>query len=366
MKILDLTWSLQTATQFTIGANLIGTVVSTIKKGNYSQLCICTDEPLNALYGKKLGVAVSKHLPVITHIFPQGEQAKDLKFLSGLFFTLVGNNADRKTAILAVGGGAISDVSGFGASVYKRGIDWYIYPTTLLSHVDAAIGGKTGVNFEGIKNTLGSFYQPHAVFVDTTTLHSLPKREFTSGMAEIIKYGLILDRELFELLEQGAGNLSSARLEEVIFRCISLKVDIVQQDPQDKGKRALLNFGHTVGHALEANAGLGNLTHGEAISIGMVYAAKISVAMGLAKTTDVDRLKRLLQKFNLPTKIDLPSEKLLANVRRDKKTISGRTKWVLLKSIGEAVSDQEVPNKIIGQILFPDRHSCSDPGSEFI
>ena len=346
--------------QVVVGSNLTSSQIEDIKDKNYSKALIVTDEGLYKTIGQKLNDSLSSILPTIVHILPSGEDAKSWDELERLLGTATTNQLDKRSVIIAIGGGSVSDISGFAASIYMRGIDSVILPTTLLSQVDAAIGGKTGINFQGIKNVVGSIYSPTSVWCDVSTLESLPPREFQSGMAEVIKYAVTMDPKLVETLEasviptvvEGSTSTANIELQQIIFRCIQLKAKIVEKDHRETtGLRHILNFGHTLGHAIESVAGLGKYTHGEAIAIGMVFAAKLSEAQDLCTNQDVKRLMDLLHTYHLPTTIKLPHDELIRAIKHDKKTMHGQTKWVLIQGIGKTVTDQEVPEDVVRRVL---------------
>ncbi len=282
------------------------------------------------------------------------EAAKSVPELEKIWEILAKNRVDRSGAIFAIGGGVIGDLAGFAAASFLRGIDFIQVPTTLLAMVDSSVGGKTGINLAAGKNLVGAFYQPKAVFADLKLLSTLPKREFSAGTAEIVKYGMLGDAALFADLE-AAGTLSwnSQTLPKIVRRCCEIKAEIVAADETETAKengRALLNLGHTFGHAVEKVAGYGKYRHGEAVSLGLVAAAKISEKLGFAAAgTLVERTKNLLKKNSLPIRLHekLPLEKLISAMRSDKKVRSGTLRFVLLKRIGEAFTFSDVPEKIV-------------------
>jgi 3-dehydroquinate synthase len=267
---------------------------------------------------------------------------------------LLGNNIDRKGLACALGGGVVGDVTGYIAATYLRGIDYIQLPTTFLAQVDSSIGGKVGVNFGGKKNMLGSFYQPKAIFCDVALLKSLPSAEMRNGMAEVIKYALAMDDGLFHLLKQkGEKELTIAELKDIVMRCCHLKAGIVAVDETERsGQRAILNFGHTVGHALEAATKLHGLSHGEAVAIGMMTAARISKQVGMLEKDNIPNIKKLLLKFGLPTGCQgINPDDLIAAIHFDKKTTLGQTGWVLLESIGQGVVNQPVAENVVRKVL---------------
>lgn len=274
-------------------------------------------------------------------LIPDGEKYKTQASLNLIFTALLEKNHNRDTTLIALGGGVIGDVAGFAAAAYQRGIRFIQIPTTLLAQVDSSVGGKTAVNHPLGKNMIGAFYQPVSVIVDTDTLHTLAKREVSAGLAEVIKYGAIFDIRFFEWLEQNIDNLitlNQEALEYCIQRCCQLKADVVARDETEKGDRALLNLGHTFGHAIEAHMGYGNWLHGEAVSVGMLEAAELSRILGDVSTEEVARLEKLLARAILPTVSPdgMEPAEYLPYMRRDKKVLGGQLRLILLKSLGQA------------------------------
>lgn len=284
---------------------------------------------------EKLGCLVDSVL------IPDGEQHKNLDSLDLIFTALLEKNHNRDTTLIALGGGVIGDIAGFAAASYQRGIRFIQIPTTLLAQVDSSVGGKTGVNHPLGKNMIGAFKQPVSVIVDTDTLKTLPKREVSAGLAEVIKYGAIFDIRFFEWLEAHIDDLVSLdqnALEYCIQRCCQLKADVVARDETEKGDRALLNLGHTFGHAIEAHLGYGNWLHGEAVAVGMLEAAALSEILGDLGHADVARLEKLLARAVLPTvspDVMQPAD-YLPYMWRDKKVLGGKLRLILLKKLGEA------------------------------
>lgn len=353
MKTMTLTIKNTTTSRVIIGKNLGDLLGSTLKNAEYSKILIITDQVVFHFWAKALKEILEKNLNQVSlQVIPSGEQAKDSNVVKDCIERLLLDGFDRKSVVVAIGGGAVSDVGGFVASIFHRGIDWVVYPTTLLSQVDAAIGGKTGINMFGIKNVVGTFHQPRVVFIDSNCLTTLSKREFSSGVAEIIKYGLIYDPQIISILEGKLIDPNSKELESLVCRSVKIKLDLVKSDAQDtKGKRAILNFGHTMGHAIESVAS-GRYTHGEAISIGMVFATKLSLHLGLCKNELLTRLESLFKKYNLPTSVvDLDKRELLEKILFDKKTIHNRTKWVLIKYLGKALPNKIVPYQTVEKLL---------------
>ena len=288
---------------------------------------------------------------------PAGETAKSLKVVEYCYDALAKHRLERKSFIVALGGGVVGDLAGFVAATYLRGIPFVQVPTTLLAQVDSSVGGKVGVNLKSGKNLVGAFHQPRLVLCDLDTLKTLPKREFRAGLAEVIKYGIIYDAALFARLEHDLPELLDRHTEtltDVIARCCEIKADVVGQDETESGLRAILNFGHTIGHAIENISGYGKYLHGEAISIGQVAAARLSAAMLDLPEPDVERIRTLFQFAELPTQIRLSAaqrKKLFAAMRLDKKVSAGEIKFVLAKKIGETVWGQQVPEQLINIVL---------------
>ena len=288
---------------------------------------------------------------LVEHVLlPDGEQYKTLDSLSLIFTALLKANHGRDTTIVALGGGVIGDVAGYAAASYQRGVRFIQIPTTLLAQVDSSVGGKTAVNHELGKNMIGAFYQPTAVIVDTLTLNTLPKREVNAGLAEVIKYGAILDFPFFQWLEQHIDDLVTLdqnTLQQCIARCCQLKADIVARDETEKGDRALLNLGHTFGHAIETYLGYGNWLHGEAVSAGCMMAAALSEKLGDLTPHDVARLEKLLTRANLPTVSPdgMTAQDYLPLMMRDKKVLKGKLRLVLLKALGQAYVATDGPQE---------------------
>ncbi len=279
-------------------------------------------------------------------ILADGEQYKTLAGAERVFDALAALRAHRDACVLALGGGVVGDLAGFAAACWMRGVDFLQFPTTLLAMVDSSVGGKTAVNLAAGKNLVGAFHQPRAVVVDTDTLATLPPREFRAGLAEVVKYGAINDAAFFAWLERHAAALAARRddaVGEAIAACCANKAGVVARDETEQGERALLNFGHTFGHALEAAAGYGRLLHGEAVAIGMVLAARLSARLGRAPAAEAQRLEDLLATLGLPTALPAGHDpaQLLQLMRLDKKNLSGRLRLVLWRGIGaaEVVSD---------------------------
>jgi 3-dehydroquinate synthase len=277
---------------------------------------------------------------LVEAILPDGEAHKTLATVSRVLDVLVANRFGRDCTVVALGGGVVGDMAGFAASCYQRGVAYVQVPTTLLAQVDSSVGGKTGVNHPGGKNLIGAFHQPSAVLADTSTLATLPVRELRAGLAEVIKYGLICDAPFFDWLEANMDRLleaDPAALAHVVQRSCEIKAQIVGMDEREQGDRALLNLGHTFGHAVESATHYTRWLHGEAIGAGLLMAAAMSQECGLIDATQVDRLRQLLERVGLPVKIDgVPPGVALEHMRIDKKVQSGRMRLVLLRAIGDS------------------------------
>ena len=313
--------------------------------------------------GKKFAKAAQKSLaasgfePVLVTV-PAGEKSKSLSVVEKCFDELAKHRLERKSFIVALGGGVVGDLAGFVAATYLRGIPFVQVPTTLLAQVDSSVGGKTGVNLKAGKNLVGAFYQPRLVLCDLDTLKTLPRREYVSGLAEVIKYGVIYDEILFAQLERNLPKLlarDEKTLRDVVARCCEIKADVVGQDETESGLRAILNFGHTIGHAIENSSGYGKFLHGEAISIGQVAAAKLSQKILGLPSGDVARIEKLFVQAGLPVKIKLDAarrKKLFAAMLLDKKVSGGEVKFVLAQKIGKVLWGQKVPQGLIEEVLI--------------
>lgn len=288
-------------------------------------------------------------------VLPDGEAHKDWINLNRIFDSLLEHRAERGTTLIALGGGVIGDIAGFAAALYQRGTPFIQIPTTLLAQVDSSVGGKTAINHPLGKNMIGAFYQPRAVVADTDVLASLPDRELSAGIAEVIKYGLIGNADFFEWLEKNIELLlardASALAHAIRISCVS-KAAVVAQDEREEGMRALLNFGHTFGHAIEAGMGYGQWLHGEAVAAGMAIAALVSRDMGLISHHDVERIISLLQRAKLPFKgPNLGLDRYLELMGHDKKVSQGKIRYVLLKRLGEAFVSADVSPAILAAVL---------------
>jgi len=317
-------------------------------------IAIVTNEVVAPLYLNEISDLFS-HMNVIEYILPDGEQEKKLKTVHKIIDRLMEAGLGRDSTLIALGGGVVGDITGFTASIFMRGINFIQIPTTLLAQVDASVGGKTAVNHKSGKNLIGSFYQPQCVICDSIFLATLEATEISAGLAEIIKYGLIFDSEFFLWLQKNIQQILSndpVTVAHVIQRSCAIKAEIVAQDEKEQSVRALLNFGHTFGHAIEKLTGYGNWTHGDAVAVGMVLAARLSEKMALITPEDVQNIEEILTAANLP--ISLPNidpAELLAAMQSDKKVKDRNIQLVLLKNIGEAFLTADYSQEDLANIL---------------
>jgi len=321
-----------------IGAGLISSADLYAPHLAGGRVAVVTNTVVAPLYLKAVKRATGAVAEIIV---PDGEQTKSWQHLNQIFDALLGARCGRDTLIVALGGGVVGDLAGFAAAVYQRGVPFVQVPTTLLAQVDSSVGGKTAINHALGKNMIGAFHQPRAVIADVATLDSLPERELRSGIAEVIKHGLALDAAFFEWIEQNIAALVARKpetLTHAVRRSCELKARIVAEDERESGARALLNFGHTFGHAIEAGTGYGAWLHGEAVAAGMVMAAELSLLMGHLKKTEVGRVRDLLKRAGLPAAGPaLAPERLMELMALDKKAAKGRTRFVVLEGVGRAV-----------------------------
>ena len=315
-----------------------------------TRCALITDRKVGPIYSKTAMSSLRKSgfEPIEIRV-PAGETAKSLKTIQSSYDKLAKHRIERSSFIVALGGGVVGDMAGFLAASYLRGIGFVQVPTTLLSQVDSSVGGKVGVNLKAGKNLVGAFYQPRLVLCDLNTIKTLPKRELRAGLAEVIKYGIIEDSKLFQRIERKMSNLLSLDTIEmayIVARSCQIKAKIVEQDETENGLRAILNYGHTIGHALEAISSYGKFLHGEAISIGQVAASKISRDLLGLSQSEVDRIEALFTAAGLPTKIHLSKnemKKLLAAMKLDKKVTDGKVNFVLASTIGKVSFGIESP-----------------------
>jgi 3-dehydroquinate synthase len=339
-----------------IGRDLLAHVGTWLReKASGDKAIIITNPVVDNLYGDPLkrGLDKSGFKPAVLMV-PEGEDQKSLDTAARLYAGMQSVHTERSTPVLALGGGVIGDLAGFVAATYMRGLPLVALPTTLLSQVDSSIGGKTAVDHGPIKNNIGVFHQPMLVVSDTNTLHSLPQLEVSNGMAEVIKYAVIQDREFFGLLEKNLDRVrsfNSTFLEEVIVRSAAIKARIVEKDEKDTGLRNILNFGHTVGHALESASGY-SMKHGQAVAIGMVTAAVISHKLGTFPAKDLMRLKNLLMAAGLPVGVPrLDMSKIIKAMEHDKKIHNGKIKFILPRKIGKVFVSENVSFALAIEVL---------------
>lgn len=326
-----------------IGENLLARAGELLKQvGCRDRVGVVTNPTVAGLYLKGVEEALGRAgLRVVPILIPDGEEHKNLEALRAIYDRLVGERFERDSCLAALGGGVVGDLAGFAAATFLRGIPYIQLPTTLLAQVDSSVGGKTGVNHREGKNLIGAFYQPRLVLIDVGVLKSLPPRELRAGMAEVIKYGIIEDAALFSLLEEKMEALLAldrGLLAEVIARSCAIKARVVEKDEREEDYRSVLNFGHTVGHALESLTRYERFLHGEAVAIGMVQAAAISAGQGLLDQGGLRRIRRLIAAAQLPTQVpsDIAPGDLVKGMEVDKKSAAGKIKFVLCAGIGKS------------------------------
>lgn len=320
-------------------------------------LCIVTDNQVEELFGeqiKELLSPVCKKL--FLYAFPAGEERKTLDTVTDIYRFLIENKMTRKDMLIALGGGVVGDITGFAAASYLRGIDFVQVPTTLLSQVDSSIGGKTGVDFEQYKNMVGAFYMPRLVYTNTAALKTLDERQFASGFAEVMKHGLIKDNKYYEWLLSHIYEINDREdtvLQEMVYRSCLIKKKVVEADPTEQGERALLNFGHTIGHGIEKASDF-SLLHGECVALGCIAAANISMKHGLIGEDEYLEIRDMFVPFHLPITLrDIrftPGE-VVENTKSDKKNVSGKLRFILLKKLGKAVIDETVTEEELLQAV---------------
>ena len=322
---------------------------------NNKKLCIVSNKNIADIYLSRLQAALPYPAECIV-LLPDGEQYKDMQHLQSIFDQALAAGLNRSSIMIALGGGVVGDMTGFAAACYQRGIDFVQIPTSLLAQVDSSVGGKTGINHPLGKNMIGAFHQPRAVIIDTDTLRTLPERELAAGLAEVIKYGLIADKAFFDWLENNIDRLNlqdTEALQYAIHQSCQIKAQIVAQDEKEGGIRAILNLGHTFGHAIEAARGYGDWLHGEAVAAGMVMAVDLSCRLGWIETDVLQRTRALLQQARLPVMApaSMSIEDFLRIMAIDKKNIHGAIRLVLLKSLGEAVVTEDFDRQLMEQVI---------------
>lgn len=316
-----------------------------------SKNVIITDQNVYGLYHQRLLNSLASD-DIYCHICPVGEASKSFSRLELILQELLNAGVDRKSTVIALGGGVPGDLAGFVAATYMRGLNFVQVPTTLLAQVDSSVGGKTGINLPNAKNSVGAFWQPRAVIIDPAVLKTLDKKEYTSGLAEVVKYGVIMDEDFFAFLESNAeaiNNLDMPILETVITRCCQLKAQIVEEDEREtRGRRAILNYGHTFGHAIESVFGYGTYPHGHAVAMGMQAAAHLAALLGRVEESFLVRQNNLLSALNLPICFPVERhEELYAAMQHDKKAVSGKVAFIMPDTIGHVDLVNSIEHKMI-------------------
>jgi 3-dehydroquinate synthase len=341
-----------------IGNNILQNIRGSLKSlGLSPKIAIVSNPTVYPLYGRVVANSLKKAgFDVLTVTIPDGEEYKDLLWVEHIYNMLLKAKLDRSSALVALGGGVIGDITGFTASTYMRGISYIQVPTTLLAQVDSSVGGKTGVNHKLGKNMIGTFWQPRLVWIDVSTLKTLPRREFLAGLAEVIKYGVIWDGKLFDFLEAGKKkilDLDRDSIMHIIKHSCEIKAEVVSRDERESGLRSILNFGHTVGHAIETATGYRRYLHGEAIAIGMCLEAKLSGNLKFTGNDKVRRIKSLIESYDLPSEIpaDIDMKRILSSMELDKKAIAGELRFILPERIGKVRIQKGVPEKMIKEVL---------------
>jgi 3-dehydroquinate synthase len=324
-----------------IDTGRLGEIGRNLVKFEFSRkICLLSNPTVFNLYGEAVAGSIrNEGFELAEILIPDGEEYKNLASVEEIYSAMLKARLDRKSVLVALGGGVIGDIGGFAASTYMRGIDFVQVPTTLLAQVDSSVGGKTGVNHPLGKNMMGSFWQPRLVWIDTDTLKTLPRREFLSGIAEVIKYGVIWDEEFFRFLEENVRKVlghDQEALERIIGRSCEIKAEVVSRDERESGLRAILNYGHTIGHAIETATGYTRYLHGEAVAIGMCAEAGLAQRSGLLNEEEAERIKAVIDLYGLPSSPpgDIAFGAMLSSMQRDKKAVSGDLKFVLPERIG--------------------------------
>jgi len=341
-----------------IGSDILDDIGHILKSFGLSpKVAVVSNPTVFSLYGERVSGSIKKAgFDFITVIIPDGEGYKDLLWLQHIYDNLLKHKLDRSSALIALGGGVIGDITGFAASTYMRGISYIQVPTTLLAQVDSSVGGKTGVNHKLGKNMIGTFWQPRLVWIDVETLETLPQRELVAGISEVIKYGVVYDGELFDLLEVNKDkilNLDNLALSYIIKRSCEIKADVVSKDERESGLRAILNYGHTIGHAIETVTGYKRFLHGEAVALGMCLEARLARELGLIDKEGVSRIKGLTGSYGLPTELpgDIDPGDILSSMQLDKKAVAGELKFILPEKIGQVRVQKGVSEEVVGELL---------------
>ena len=346
-----------------IGANLLENADLLLPHIGSGRVVIVTNEIVAPIYLERVQLQFGRQFGSAI-VLPDGEATKNLDTIGQIYDHLLQGKYDRKTTLVALGGGVVGDITGFAAATFQRGVNFLQIPTTLLAQVDSSVGGKTGVNHALGKNMIGSFYQPKCVVADTAVLRSLPQREVRAGLAEVLKYGLINNPEFFEWLAHNSTELlelDNACISEAIKICCEAKANIVAQDEKESGIRALLNLGHTFGHAIETASGYGVWLHGETVAMGMVMAADLSKRLGWLSSAEAVQIREVLEKnFGMPVEppADITVAQYLDLMSSDKKAELGKLRFILLKAIGEAAIEGDVENAMLESTLTAGSKLC--------
>lgn len=341
-----------------IGSNVLDGIGEKLASlGLSPKLALVSNPTVFSLYGERVSDSIKKAgFDLLTVIIPDGEEYKNLASLQHIYNELLKYRLDRASALIALGGGVVGDITGFAASTYMRGISYIQVPTTLLAQVDSSVGGKTGVNHELGKNMIGAFWQPRLVWIDVETLKTLPARELLAGLAEVIKYGVIYDEKLFSFLESEKErilNLERDELAYIIKRSCEIKAEVVSKDEREAGLRAILNYGHTIGHAIETATKYRRFLHGEAVAIGMHLEARLSMMLGMIDGDQVSRIKALIDSYGLPAEMpsDVSTSSISLSIRLDKKAVAGELKFILPEKIGNVRIHKGVTEESIRGLL---------------
>lgn len=326
-----------------------------VKEKSPCKTLLITDKNIERVYGDVVSKSLSQNKFDVRLIsLKPGEEQKTLETALVLYNACFDHKLDRNSLVVALGGGVVGDISGFVAATFMRGIPFVQVPTTLLAQVDSSIGGKVAVNHPKGKNMIGSFYQPRAVFIDTDTLSTLPAVELVAGLVEVIKYGVIRDAQLFEFIENSLYDilqLNYNALLKIITTSCQIKAKVVEEDEKEKHLRAILNYGHTIGHAIETLTDYKKYRHGEAVAVGMLYATKVAIELGLTNTTVLERQLSLIKRLGLPLHTELKPEDIIKTLYTDKKAIGGRLRFILPIEIGEVIISDQVTEEILYRVL---------------
>ena len=340
-----------------IGYDIGQEIVDFVKGAGYSKKALLvTDTYVGPLYGKQVQQLLAEAgLEATLMQIPAGESSKNLSVANDLFTRAIELGLDRKSPVFALGGGVVGDLAGFVAATYMRGVPFVQLPTSLLAQVDSSVGGKVAVNHELGKNLIGAFYQPQAVFMELNYMKTLPQREIYTGLGEIIKYGIIYDADFFAFLEKNREQvltLEPEALVHMIARSCEIKAAVVSEDEKEAGLRRILNFGHTIAHAIEKETGYVRYNHGEAVATGMVGAAYISRELGLIDEKEYNRVREMIARYNLPLQAaGVTVEAMYGDIFHDKKTVGGKVTWVLMEKIGQVICRNDVPADVVKKAM---------------